>query len=425
MQLKSNRDVKRVLAAASASLLALNPAQAQEAWEVDAEILYYQEQDDRVQDVSFKSLAKGAVRDDDQLTLSLQYDTLTGASPTGAATQNATQTFTSASGNGTVVVPANELPLDDSFQDTRVALSGNYQHLLASGARFSNGLTFSKEYDYTHLGVNTAYAFDFDNNNRTLSVGLGLANDTVESVGGNPAPNTFVPSDGASGFKANDKDKTVVDLLVGFTQIINRRSLVQINYSASVFDGYLNDPYKFISVLDDNGGLEAAGGGLGGLYRFESRPDSRTGHNLYVEYKYRFDKSIANLAYRYHTDDWGIDSHTLETRFRWLIDAKQWIEPNFRIYSQSAADFYVPFVFDSNLPNQASSDYRLNEFTGVTVGLSYKRQISRNNTVGFSFDSYKTTGADASVTSPTGEIVTANSSDLTASIFRVNYSFKF
>ncbi|MEE9332989.1 MAG: DUF3570 domain-containing protein [Granulosicoccaceae bacterium] len=425
MQLKPNRDLKRVLAAASASLLALNSAQAQDAWEVDAEILYYQEQDDRVQDVSFKSLAKGTIRDDDQLTLSLQYDTLTGASPTGAATQNATQTFTSASGGGNVVVPANELPLDDAFRDNRTALSGHYQHTLANGARFSNGLTFSKEYDYLHLGVNTAYAFDFNNNNRTLSVGLSLGNDTVESVGGNPVPNTFVSSDGGTKFTTNEESKTVFDFLIGFTQIINRRSLVQFNYSATVFEGYLNDPYKFISVLDDDGSLAAAGGGQGGLYRYENRPDSRTGHNFYVEYKYRFDRSIANLAYRFHTDDWGINSHTVESRYRWLIDAKQWLEPNIRIYSQSAADFYTPFVFDSNLPSQSSSDYRLNEFNGVTVGLSYKRKLSKNNAIGFSVESYRTTGADASIASPTGDIVTAKSTDLTASIFRLNYSFKF
>ncbi len=425
MQLKPNRDLKRVLAAASASLLALNPAQAQDAWAVDAEILYYQEQDDRVQDVSFKSLAKGTVRDDDQITLSLQYDSLTGASPTGAATQSETQTFTSASGGGTIVVPANELPLDDAFEDNRTALSGNYQHTLASGARFSNGLTFSKEYDYLHLGVNTAYAFDFDNNNRTLSVGLGIANDTIESVGGNPVPNTFVASGASTNFTTSKEDKSVVDFLIGFTQIINRRSLVQVNYSASKFDGYLNDPYKFLSVLENDGSLAAAGGGLGGLYRFENRPDSRTGHNLYVEYKYRFDNSIANLSYRFHTDNWGINSHTVESRFKWLIDAKQWLEPNIRIYSQSAADFYEPFVFDSNLPAQASSDYRLNEFTGVTVGLAYKRKLSKNNAIGFSFESYQTSGADTSIASPTGEVVTAKSTDLAASIFRLNYSFRF
>ena len=333
MQLVPKHDVKRMLAAASASLLALNAAYAQEAWEVDAEILYYQEQDDRVQDISLKTLAKGAINDDDQLTLGLQFDSLTGASPNGAATIGDVQTFTSASGNGSYSTAANELPLDDAFRDNRLALSASYQRALNTGARVTGGLTFSKEYDYRHLGVNTAYAFDFDNNYRTLSIGIGLGNDTIEAVGGNPVPNSLLAGGGAASQTSIEETKSIFDILAGFTQIINRRSLVQFNYSASVFDGYLNDPYKFVSVLDDNGVLLSSGNQQGGLYRNESRPDSRTGHNLYVEYKYRFDKAIANVAYRYHTDDWGVDSHTVETRYRWLIDAKQWIEPNIRITS--------------------------------------------------------------------------------------------
>ena len=420
MQLRPSRDVKKILAAASASLLSLNAAQAQDAWDIDAELLYYQEQDGRVQDISLKTLAIGPINDDDQLTLGLQYDSLTGASPNGAAIQNDVQTFTAASGNGSYSVPANELPLDDAFRDSRVALSGSYQRALTNGARFTNGLSFSKEYDYLHLGVNTAYAFDFDNNNRTLSIGLGLGNDTIEAVGGNPLANSLLA--GGSSNISNKETKTVFDLLVGFTQIINRRSLVQFNYSASVFDGYLNDPYKIVSVLDDNGVLIDLDDGSGGLYRYESRPDSRTGHNLYVEYKYRFDSAIANVAYRYHTDDWGVDSHTVETRYRWLINAKQWIEPNIRIYNQSAADFYTPFVFDSNLPSLSSADYRLNEFNGVTLGLAYNRKLGKDNAIGFSLESYKTTGAESARTTPSGEVVDVKSTDLTATIFRLSYS---
>jgi len=417
-------DVKRLLAAASASLLAINVAKAQDAWEIDAEILYYQENQDRVQDTSFKSLAKRQFGDEKQLSLSLQYDSLSGASPNGAAPLPEIQTFSQASGGGAFIVPANQVPVDDAFQDDRTAITGSYQQTLNNGARLTTGLSYSKEYDYLHLGVNSAYAFDFDNNNRTLSIGAGYGSDTIEAVGGNPTPNSLLTGGGAS-YISNKESKTVFDLLIGFTQIINRRSLMQVNYSASVFDGYLNDPYKLLSVLEDDGSLAASGNGSGGLYRFESRPDTRIGHNLYFEYKYRFDKSIANLAYRFHTDDWGIDSHTVEARYRWLVDSKQWIEPNIRFYSQSAADFYEPFVFDSNLPSQSSSDYRLNDFNGMTVGVAYKRKLGKDKALGLSLESYQTSGADATRISPTGESVTTAAVDLTATIFRLNYSFNW
>jgi len=424
MQLKPKKDVKRLLAAASASLLSINNASAQDAWKIDAEILYYQENQDRVNDTSFKSLAKRSFGDEKQLTLSLQYDSLSGASPNGASPQPEIQTFSKASGGSAFVVPSNELPLDDAFEDDRTAITASYQQTLDNRARLTTGLSYSKEFDYLHLGANAGYAFDFDNKNRTLSFGVGYGSDTIEAVGGNPAPNALL-IDGGATYIDDKESKTVFDLLIGFTQIINRRSLVQLNYSASVFDGYLNDPYKLVSVMEDDGTLARRSFGQEGLYRYESRPDSRTGHNLYAEYKYRLDSAIANVAYRFHTDDWGINSHTLETRYRWLIDSRQWLEPNVRIYKQSAADFYEPFVFDSNLPRFSSADYRLNEFTGVTVGVAYNRKVGKGKALGLSLESYKTTGDNASRTSPTGEAVTRPSVDLAATIMRLNYSFEF
>ena len=424
MQLKKKRDLKKALAAASAALVAVN-TQAKEAWEIDAEVLHYQESDGRVQDISFKSLASRPFKNEDKLTLSLQFDSLTGASPNGAMRQDEIQTFTQASGAAVFSVPAQTLPLDDSFKDTRLALGLNYLRSLDSGARFTHGLTFSREYDYQHLGASTSYAFDYDNQNRTLSVGLGAASDTIEPVGGVPGANSLMLGVDGTSNNSTQESKTVFDFLAGFTQIINRRSLVQLNYSASVFSGYLNDPYKIVSVLADDGTPLEVADGSGNLYRYESRPDSRTGHNFYIEYKYRFDKAIANLSYRYHTDDWGINSHTIETRYRWLIDAKQWFEPNIRYYTQTAADFYTPWVLDSNLPTLSSADYRLAEFNGVTFGLSYKRKIGKDTAIGFSFESYKTSGPSQSIAAPSGDIVDTQYTDLQASIFRVNYSFKW
>lgn len=424
MQLSDKHKLTKALAGATAALLAVN-AHAKEAWDIDAEALFYQEGDDRVQDVSFKSLASRPFKDEDKLTLSLQFDSLTGASPNGAMRQNEIQTFTQASGGGEFSVPAQSLPLDDSFKDTRLALGASYLRNLDSGARFTYGATFSKEYDYLHLGASTSYAFNFDNQNRTLSVGVGVASDTIEPVGGVPTANSLMLGAGNTIDNRKQESKTVLDVLFGFTQIINRRSLVQFNYSASVFSGYLNDPYKIVSVLGDDGAALELANGSGNLYRYESRPDTRVGHNLYVEYKYRFDKSIVNLSYRYHTDDWGINSHTVETRYRWLIDAKQWLEPNLRYYTQTAADFYTPWVLDSNLPQQASADYRLAEFSGVTLGLSYKRKLGKDTTIGFSFESYKTSGPGQSITVPSGDVVDTQYTDLQASIFRANYSFKW
>ena len=55
---------------------------------------------------------------------------------------------------------------------------------------------------------------------------------------------------------ASDAHKTVKGALAGITQVINQSWIVSLNYSYSNSHGYLNDPYKIISVLNTHlGGL--------------------------------------------------------------------------------------------------------------------------------------------------------------------------
>ena len=44
------------------------------------------------------------------------------------------------------------------------------------------------------------------------------------------------------------------------------------------------------------------------------------------------------------TDDWKIDSHTVELRYRWDLGSFD-LQPHVRYYMQSAADFYHGALF--------------------------------------------------------------------------------
>jgi len=97
MQLKKNakanaafRQVGGSLAAATATLLGTGAApqlhaQELEPWEIDTAALYYGESDGRVQDFSLNAIARKETNEDTFINLTLAFDTLTGASPTGAA----------------------------------------------------------------------------------------------------------------------------------------------------------------------------------------------------------------------------------------------------------------------------------------------------------------------------------------------------
>ncbi|MEJ2273575.1 MAG: DUF3570 domain-containing protein, partial [Woeseiaceae bacterium] len=156
---KAERTISTALASATCALLGTGlpaPADAQEdpGWDFNTSLLYYGEDGDRVQDLSFKSLTTRRFTDDRFLTFGLTVDTLTGASPNGTIRQDVPQTYTRPSGKDNYTVAAGDLPLDDTFHDTRVAISGNWQQPVGEKGLVDFGFSASKEYDYLHTGVN-------------------------------------------------------------------------------------------------------------------------------------------------------------------------------------------------------------------------------------------------------------------------------
>jgi hypothetical protein len=381
MQLKT-KSAAASLAAATAALLgqsATTDAVAQELmpWEFDSAILYYGESDSRVRDFSVNVLARKEVREEGFLDINLAYDSLTGASPSGAVPTRVVHTFTSPSGGGTYSVAAGELPLDSSFLDTRVAVSANYEWPLTRLTQFNVGASLSDEYDYTHTGVNMKLARDFNNRNTTLSFGLARANDTVDPVGGTPVALTLTSAEADSGglTKLGSQTKNVDDLLLGVTQVVSRRTIVQFNYGLSRSNGYLNDPYKILSIVDPVLGDPIPApedASVDYLYLYEGRPDTREKQSLYSLLKRDVDGDVFDVSYRYMTDDWDVTSHTIDVHFRRNIGGGRFVQPHLRLYSQTAASFYrTELFYGAPLPTYATADYRLSELTSVTVGLKF------------------------------------------------------
>jgi len=434
--MNDNDTLTATLAAATCALLGstiATPATAAEAdqWSFDSSLLYYGESDDRVQDVSAALSAKRNFEDERSLGISLTADTLTGASASGATAMNTPQTFTSPSGRAVYTTPAGDVPLDDTFHDTRFALSANWTQPLARLYTVAAGLGFSTEYDYRHLGANLSLARDFNKRNTTLSAGIAWSQDDIDPVGGAPVPLAQMLDVGNGTSKRSSDSKDVMDLLLGFTQVLGRNTVLRANYSYSKASGYLNDPYKILSVVDpltgDTIARVPAGGVLGptGVYRYESRPDSRAKQSLYAEVKHSFGAPVLHLAYRFMTDDWQIDSHTLDARLRWPIGAASYIEPQLRYYVQSEAEFYrASLVAGQPLPRYASADFRLGNFDAVTAGVKFGHRTASGNEWSTRLEYYMQSG-DV----PRQQIIGNQANreqypDLNAVIVQFGYSFR-
>ena len=404
MSRERNKSVAARLASATCALLgtsAVAPVHAQEdpGWEFNTSLLYYGENDNRVEDISLSFLALRRFVDDKVLSLSATVDSLTGATPLGATPFDGSQTFTTPSGNAVFTTPPNEIPLDDTFLDTRYAIAANWQQPLGRLNTISAGITASNEYDYLHVGANVRFSRDFNKRNTTLSAALAVARDEWDPVGGIPAPLSPMLDVGDLSNRGGPEDKDVVDIVLGLTQVINRNLLVQLNYSYSDSSGYLNDPFKIISLVNpvtgdpiprqQTPGVE----GPSNEYRYESRPDARTKHSVFAQAKYYMSGKVLDASYRFMTDDWEIDSHTVDLRYRWPIGQSSYLEPHIRFYTQSHADFYVgSWDVTVPLPAYASADYRLGEFDALTFGLKFGWKLASGNEMSLRLESYSSDG---------------------------------
>jgi hypothetical protein len=433
----SKTNIKAALAIATAALLGTNnvtqaetiPNADENNWEFDSAFLFYSEVD-RVSAGEAIFNAKRTFENEEVLNLKLTIDALTGASANGAVAQPMVQTFTRPSGNGQYNIAPGDTPLDDTFHDTRVQLNAQWTQPIAPNYTTSAGVHISKEYDYLSLGINGNLAIDFDRKNTTLSAGFSYFQDTFSPEGGIPKPfasmligDSSDPSwddDFAKTRIASKDDKTTTDILFGVTQVINRRMLMQFNYSYAMVDGYLTDPFKIMSVVNTNGVVQD--------YIYEARPDSRIKQSVFTQSLYHFDNSVLDVSYRYMWDDWKITSHTIDSRYRMPLGdyfgTESYLQPHIRIYQQSAADFYRPFMLNNErLPVFASADYRIGEMTAFTLGLKYGMLVNQGHELSFRLEYYRQTPTNAGFEEPGVLKDVEIYSPLDAIIAQVTYSF--
>ncbi|MGD8421161.1 MAG: DUF3570 domain-containing protein [Gammaproteobacteria bacterium] len=345
--MSSTKSIVGLLSAATCSLLGgVNPAEARDDWNIDSAILFYRETD-RVTAVEPAISATRDLGDDEIVSLKLVFDSLSGSSPNGAVPSTKPQTFTTPSGGGgededeggdeggggSYTVAPNEIPLDPTFKDERLSFSLNWDKPVDRNNRRSLGLSVSSETDFLSLSGNLGWRHELNQKNTTLSTALNIEIDQIDPIGGTPVEFSSMVDQLRS---SDGENRQVVDLLFGVTQVIDRSSLFQVNLSLSEANGYMTDPYKFVSVVDDSGEP------IDQLY--ETRPDYRSRQSIYLSYKKMFsNREILTASYRYMTDDWGVDSNTVDLTYRFRLDQGYFWQPHLRWYEQSAADFYRHF----------------------------------------------------------------------------------
>ena len=217
-------------------------------WKYKAALSLYKETD---YITVFEALLSGTkkLNEKENFNFKLTADTITGSSPNGTIKSDGNLILTSASGGQHGIKTSHS----SDFEDTRFSLFLNWQKKLSKLSNISLGTNISSESDYFSLGFNSNFSTEFNERNTTLFLGLAFNNDTVKPENGFPQGLSIKENNNINNETGN-KTKKTMDFLIGFSQLINKNSFFQINYSLGNSSGYHTDPYKFLSIVDENTG---------------------------------------------------------------------------------------------------------------------------------------------------------------------------
>lgn len=223
----------------------------------------------------------------------------------------------------------------------------------------------SGENDYvSHFGSVKA-SVSSDDNNTTWQFGLGVSNDKIDPV------NHIV----------KNEHKRTVDALLGLTQVLTPRDIVQAVLTHVRGRGYFSDPYKYI----DNRPREHDQDSL--LLRWNHYVGATGGSN--------------RVSYRYYTDSYAVHAHALADEYAQPLAGGWTLTPSLRLYTQSAARFYVDPVYDPRFgppfppgfsfgdTRNITQDQRLSAYGALTFGLKIEKTIGKDTTFDLKWENYE------------------------------------
>lgn len=340
----------------------------EETYNADFQYGHYSEGKKRMEVDIFDGALSAPIGKDMTLSVGLVRDIVSGASPVYNSKDRQGKIRQIISGAS----PTSSC--GESICEQRDAISANLAYFLDWGS-ISAGGGFSREHDYLSKYFNTNVSVDLNKKLTTLNVGASVAFDEIE-----PSPSGWAHTS-ATNAQLHEY-KTSQNYLLGVTQIIDKDSLLQSNITFAYSRGYLTDPYKWVEV-------EVAAPGFSfSLPIEEVRPGDKfqwAWLNQYVRHFGDLNNAALHVDYRFSTDDWGVNAHTLETSWHQPIADGWQIIPRFRYYSQDQADFYQP-VFSGALSDDFrhlknysaySSDYRLAGFGALTGGIKLSKDFGK------------------------------------------------
>ena len=222
------------------------------------------------------------------------------------------------------------------------------------------GAGVSKEYDYLSFNVAGSWARTSKDGNREVSVAGQAFFDQVTLI--TPAE---LRVGGTQNHDYGSDTRQSFNLSVVLAQVLTQRVQVAFSTELVAQRGLLATPFHRVYFRETGDAL--------GQARVENLPRLRYKYPVGIRLTY-YATDLIQLRgyYRFYNDNFGIQAHTFELETPLKLSSSFTLYPFYRYHTQTAADYFAPYMAHSVTEEFYTSDYDLAAFSAQKVGLGFR-----------------------------------------------------
>jgi hypothetical protein len=254
-----------------------------------------------------------------------------------------------------------------SSHDVRYHADFGLSHTLANKlTTLGAGAGVSKEYDYLSFNLLATYIRASADGNRQFSASGQVFLDQIKLI--TPAE---LRVGGTQNKKYGSDNRQSFTLSLVYAQVLSKRLQASVSLEPVVQRGLLSTPFQRVYFRDyAPGGLTP---GELGTAKAEVLPRLRYKYPASLRLTY-YATDLVQLRgfYRFYNDNFGIRANTFELEAPVKVSPFFTLYPFYRYHTQTAADYFAPYLAHSVFDEYFTSDYDLSAFSANKVGLGLR-----------------------------------------------------
>jgi hypothetical protein len=223
--------------------------------------------------------------------------------------------------------------------------------------------SFSKEFDYTSIGLGASLNKKSKDNNREFGIKAQAYIDKVLLI----YP-TELRTGGSSREERNygQSARNTFSTSLSLSQVVTKNFQLMFLLDLVSQNGYLSLPFHRVYFTD-------------GTVHLENLPSTRFKIPVGLRANYFLgDKVILRSFYRYYKDDWGLNSNTVDLETTVKVTPFFSVTPFYRFYNQTAVKYYAGYKQHTAADQYITSNPDLAKFSSNFIGGGFRFAPPKN-----------------------------------------------